>query len=115
MFSSILSIIKLIFKKTFIPCEDEFWKIHKESVVIDSNDCSNKTGSYLRILHDKGFTDSYIVIYKLSSKNVLHAVVKYKDKYYDPTFGKVYNKINNYRFSIKRENLDNWGKEFEKI
>jgi len=56
-----------------------------------------------------------LVIYKLSSKNILHAVVKHKDKYYDPTFGKVYNKINNYRFSIKRENLDNWGKEFGKM
>jgi len=90
-----------------IPLQPLFWKIYKEKNVDDVNDCSNKSGKYLRALDARGIAGKVIVI---KTKMGYHAIVKTGGgPYLDPTFGTASYNINDYGkflFSLELNELD---------
>lgn len=105
-------------KENPIPLEDEFWKIYSQKIILNANDCSNKSSYFCRLLNEHGY-NSDILIVDSRQKGILHAIVrvKFSDSvvYYDVThgiWGKDVKRFGNKKFSISYNNLSKWKKEF---
>ena len=105
-------------KKNPIPLEDEFWKIYSQKIVLNANDCSNKSSYFCRLLHDQGYNADILVV-DTKKSGILHAIVRVKFSdgvaFYDVTHGVWSQDLRRFgqkKFSISYNNLGKWKKEF---
>lgn len=103
-----------------LPGLSELKRIHSEEWRLGSQDCSNKTGEYVRYLRNHGWDADALIVYSPKEKYPYHALARIKFKgdifYVDPTFGRISRELSNAQ--VLREASDfelNYDFEWRKI
>ena len=69
----------------------DYWKLPQETLDDEKGDCEDQALLLMGIMKYQKDYDSELIIVQLDS-STSHAIVRYKDKYYDCTNGKSYGK-----------------------